>query len=211
MTRDVVVVGPDTSVKDAAELMATRGFAALPVVDDHERMVGIVAEVDVLRDRLPADPRLHVRRDEEARRADPPVLVRGVMTQSVRTVDAGADVADVARLFVDERMRSVPVVDHDRLAGIVSRRDLLRGIWRPDEEVRSDLVELVEDYTGDVDAWDVTVAEGVATIRRVRGRPQISAAVENRALRTLAATVGGIIAVRVSSDSVDHAPHGSRR
>lgn len=211
MTRDVVVVGPDSSVKYAAGLLAERGFAALPVIDDHERMVGIVAEVDVLRDRLPADPRLHARRDMDGPGLVPPVLVRGVMTESVRTVDASADVADIARLFVDEWMRSVPVLEHNRLAGIVSRRDLLRGLMRPDEEIRGDIVELVEGYTGDVGAWDVVVTEGVATVRRCHGLSQPSAAVEENALRTLAATVGGVIAVRILSASVDQAPIGSRR
>jgi CBS domain-containing protein len=124
MTREVFTVGPDTSAKYAAEVMAERGYAALPVVDDDSQLVGIIAEADVLRDRLPPDPRLHFRRDDEGAEHPPPLLVRGVMTVGVRTVDAGADIADVARLFIDERLRSVPVLEHGRLAGIVSRRDL---------------------------------------------------------------------------------------
>ena len=71
MTREVMTVGPNTSAKYAAEVMADRGFAALPVVDDDLRLVGIVAEADVLRDRIPADPRLHARRDEHSADAAP--------------------------------------------------------------------------------------------------------------------------------------------
>jgi CBS domain-containing protein len=56
MTHEVVTVGPDTSAKYAAEVMAAHGFAALPVVDAADRLVGIVAEADVLRDRMPQDP-----------------------------------------------------------------------------------------------------------------------------------------------------------
>src|SRR4051794_5028341 len=119
MTREVVTVGPDTSAKYAAEVMAERGFAALPVIDDH-RLVGIVAEADVLDDRMPADPRLHARRDRPTSDTPPSLLVRGVMTAGVRTVEATDDVADVARLFVGDRLRSVPVVEHGRLVGIVS-------------------------------------------------------------------------------------------
>jgi CBS-domain-containing membrane protein len=44
MTRGVVTVGSDTSAKYAAEVMAGQGFAALPVVDDAERLVGLVTE-----------------------------------------------------------------------------------------------------------------------------------------------------------------------
>jgi CBS domain-containing protein len=202
MTREVVTVGPDTSVKYAAEVMAERGFAALPVIDNDERLVGIVAEADVLRNRLPADPRLHVRRDRLTPEVPPSMLVRGVMTAGVRTVEASSDVADIARLFVDDRLRGVPVLEHGRLAGIVSRRDLLRMLMRPDADIRADLLRLVEDYTGDLGAWDVTVTEGIATIRRTRGLPQVSTEVEERALRELASTVGGVVGVRVVTDSV---------
>jgi CBS domain-containing protein len=199
MTRDVVTVGPDTSTKYAAEVMAERGFAALPVVDDHDRLVGIVAEVDVLRDRLPADPRLHARRDRSMS-GTPSLLVHGVMTAGVRTVEATDDVADIAQLFVDDRLRSVPVLEDGRLAGIISRRDLLRTLMRPDAEISADVLRLVEDYTGDLGAWDVTVTDGIATIRRTRGLPQVSAEIEERALRALATTVGGVVGVRILTE-----------
>lgn len=197
MTRDVLTVGPDTSAKYAAEVLAERGFAALPVVDGDLGLVGIVAEADLLRDRLPADPRLHLRRDESAPEHPPPLLVRGVMTPAVRTVDAGADVADLARLFVDQRLRSVPVLEHQRLVGIVSRRDLLRALVRPDDVIRQDLLRLVEGYTGELGAWDVGVEEGVATVRRTAGTPETAPEVERRALRALAHTVPGVVGVRI--------------
>ncbi|MCF6507293.1 CBS domain-containing protein [Blastococcus sp. MG754426] len=196
MTRGVVTVGPDTSAKYAAEVMAEHGYAALPVVDGADQLVGIVAEADVLRDRLPADPRLHLRRDDPGGSA-PPLLVRGVMTQGVRTVDEGADVSDVARLFVDDRLRSVPVLANGRLVGIVSRRDLLHALVRPDPDIARDLARLVEGYTGDLGDWDVAVVEGVATVRRTAGVPEPSAAVEANALRALARTVPGVVGVRV--------------
>jgi CBS domain-containing protein len=119
------------------------------------------------------------------------------MTAGVRTVDVGADLADVARLLVDGRLRSVPVLEHDRLVGIVSRRDLLAALVRPDDEIRSDLLRLVEGYTGDPGCWDVTVTEGVATIERTGGTPEVAVQVEERALRALAHTVAGVVSVRV--------------
>jgi CBS domain-containing protein len=204
MTRDVVTVGPGTSAKYAAEVMAERGFAALPVLDDDGALVGIVAEADVLRDRLPPDPRLHARRGEDGDTA-PALLVAGVMTPRVRSVDTTADVADVARLFVDDRLRSVPVLEHGRLAGIVSRRDLLRTLVRPDADLRAEVLRLVEGYTGDLGAWEVTVTEGVVVIRRTRGAPQVSAEVEAGALRALARTVGGVVGVHVAAGAGDTA------
>jgi CBS domain-containing protein len=197
MTGEVVTVGPATSAKYAAEIMAERGFAALPVVDDDLRLVGIVAEADVLRDRLPSDPRLHLRRADDEDENPPPLLVRGVMTTGVRTVEVSADVADIARLFVDERLRSVPVLDSGRLAGIVSRRDVLRALVRSDDVIRQDLLHLVEGYTGEPGNWEVDVTEGMATVRRIRGAAETTAEVEDRAIRALAHTVPGVVSARV--------------
>jgi CBS domain-containing protein len=210
MTREVVTVGPDTSAKYAAEVMAEHGFAALPVVDGDDRLIGIVAEADVLRDRMPADPRLHLRRDGDMSGPPPSLLVHGVMTPDVRSAEATDDVADVARVFVDERLRSVPVVDRGRLVGIASRRDLLRALVRPDEEIRHELLRLVEGYTGELDSWEVTVTDGLATIRRTRGLPEPTAEVEQQALSALARTVGGVVGVRVHHPADGQAPGGAR-
>jgi CBS domain-containing protein len=112
-------------------------------------------------------------------------------------VDSGADISDVARLLVDEHLRSVPVVDGERLVGIVSRRDLLRTLVRTDAEIRAELRDLVERYTGEPDVWDVAVTDGVAMIRRSSGGSQDPPGTEERALTALAHTVGGVVAVRV--------------
>ncbi|WP_185938329.1 CBS domain-containing protein [Geodermatophilus aquaeductus] len=197
MTRDVVTVGPHTAARYAAEVMAARGFAALPVVDDDDRLVGIVAEADLLRDRIPADPRLHLRRGGDPGVELPPVLVHDVMTREVRAVDVTADAAEVAHIFVEAGLRSMPVTDGGRLVGIVSRRDLLQLLVRSDDDVRRDVLRLVEEYTGDLDAWEVSVDDGRATIRRLRGAPQVSVSTEERALGALARTVGGVERVRV--------------
>jgi CBS domain-containing protein len=196
MTHEVITVRPGTTVRDAAELMVAGGFAALPVVDDSGQVVGMVAEADLLSGRLPEDPRLHLRRSREDGATEPPPLVGGVMTRRVRSVDAAADVADVARIVVQEKLRSLPVMDGGRLAGIVSRRDLLRTLARPDAAVRDDVLAVTEEYTGCPGCWEVDVTEGVATIRRTSGEPGGGADVEARALRALALTVGGVTAVR---------------
>ena len=199
MTREVVTVGPDASPKHAGELMAEHGFAALPVVDAGNRLLGMVAEADVLRDRLVEDPRLHLRWDTEHHPGTVPLQVRGVMSTDVRVASPGDDVADVARLLVAAHVRSVPVVHEDVVVGIVSRRDVLRALVRSDGDIRADVLRLVERYTGDLDCWDVRVTEGVATVRRSWGAPQVSRAVEEFALQRLVTTVPGVVAVHVLS------------
>ncbi|MGZ4656042.1 MAG: CBS domain-containing protein, partial [Blastococcus sp.] len=80
MTRDVITVAPDTPVKEVGELLAGWGFAAVPVVDEDDVLVGLVAEADILRGRVPHDPRLHLRRDAAADAVvpAPPDTARGV-------------------------------------------------------------------------------------------------------------------------------------
>jgi CBS domain-containing protein len=168
MTSEVVTVGPETSVEDAAELMVAGGFAALPVVDGRGRVVGIVAGADVRHDRLPDDPLRHVRRTGPGGATAPPTLVGAVMRRAVRSVEPTADLADVARLVVDNALRSVPVVHDQTMVGILSRGDVLRALVQSDESIRSDVAERVEHCTGEV------------------GAP-----------RPLALPVGGIVAVRV--------------
>jgi CBS domain-containing protein len=207
MTRDVVTVGPDTSAKYAGELMAERGFAALPVVDGDNRLIGIVGEVDILRDRIPADPLLHPRRDPDPGDVLLPLLVRGVMTTDVRSASPSDDVATLTQLLVDGRLGSVPVLEDGVLVGIVSRRDVLRTLVRLDYLIRADILRVVEAYTGDPDCWDVQVSEGIASVRRTHGAPQVSRAVEEFALERLLRTVPGVVATHVLTDPTTASPH----
>jgi CBS domain-containing protein len=207
MTGQVVTVGPDTSAKYAGEVMAQRGFAALPVVDVDNRLIGIVSEADVLRDRIPADPRLHLRRQSDETDHGHPLNVRGVMTAAVRAVDATTDVSDVARLFVDGHLRSVPVLDEEVLVGIVSRRDVLTVLGRQDSDIRADALQLVESYTGDPGCWEVQVTDGVTAVHRTRGAADVSPAVEEFAVGQLLRTVAGVVTVHVLTGASAAARH----
>jgi CBS domain-containing protein len=199
MTTQVVTVGPDSSAKSAGRLMAERGFAALPVVDAGGAVIGIVAEADVLRGRLQQDPRRHMLR-EAGPRTVPPLLVRGVMTTPVRTVLVSADVADLAPAFFDEGLRSVPVLDDERLVGIVSRRDALHVLARADDEIGRDVLRVVDSYTGCPGTWSVTVSDGVVELRPVPSSPD-EEAVDAETVRTLARTVSGVVTVLLPSEA----------
>jgi CBS domain-containing protein len=162
MTNPVVSVGPDAPVKEAARLLATHGFAALPIVDADDRLLGVITEADLLRNRLLPDPRdlIHDRPPEPARTAPP--TVAGVMTTEVVTAAPQTHAAEVGRLMVERHLRSLPVVDGDRLVGIVSRVDVLRTIARDDDAI-------ARDVRGHLSAagrrrWDVAVTDGVVTL-----------------------------------------------
>src|SRR3569833_3813234 len=91
MTAPVITVHPWTSAKEAAERLSMHGFTALPVVDDDDRLVGIVTEADLIRGRIPADPRY----THEPRESTAGKTVGDLMTSPVTAMDTGADVADL--------------------------------------------------------------------------------------------------------------------
>lgn len=111
MTTQVVTAREDWSVDRAAKELTSRGFTALPVIGEHDRLVGIVTEWHLLPDPL-IGQRAHT--------------VGGVMERDVITVQGHEVVADVVRTMEEHGLRAVPVVDgFHRLVGIVTRRDLL--------------------------------------------------------------------------------------
>lgn len=163
MTSPVVVVAPETTVKQAAALLVEHGFTALPVVSVDDQLVGMVTEADLMRDRVPRDPRARIHPGAE--RADGPVTtaVGEVMTTPAVAMGAGTDVAVLARVLLERHQRAMPIVDGSRLVGIVTRRDIIRTVARDDETIAVEVRRKLEAYGGD-GRWRVEVSEGVVTI-----------------------------------------------
>jgi len=189
MTRSVATVHTDTPVRQAAALMSERNVTSLPVLDEDDRVVGIVSEADLIRDRMPHDLRSHLR-PEEHDQPDPARLVRDIMTDAVVCMGENADTADLAALMLDNNVRAVPIVDGAQLLGIVSRRDLLRTLLRDDDAINAEVTSRLDDYAGDTGRWKVTVDDGVVTIR---GRFADTA--QQRIVTVLARTVPGVVRV----------------
>jgi NADH dehydrogenase len=110
MTTDVITVPPTMPVRDVAALLGERRLAGVPVVDDGGRVLGMISELDVMS-------------REGATAAD-------IMTRDVTSVAEDTDVDEVSQLFVNQRLRRVPVLAGERLVGLVSRSDVLRGVLR---------------------------------------------------------------------------------
>jgi CBS domain-containing protein len=195
MTRDVVTVHTATSVRQAATLLTERGITSLPVLDDDERVVGIVSEVDLIRDRMPHDPRSHLR-PETHEQPDPARLVRDVMSDVVVCLGENADVADVAALMIDNNVRAVPIVNGAELVGIVSRRDLLRSLLVDDDAIRAEVTGRLADYAGQSGRWKVDVNDGIVAIRGRFDGPT------EEILTVLARTVPGVVRVHTYHSAV---------
>ena len=193
MTRPVFTIRPTDPIEGAAALLADRGITALPVIDERNRLVGMVSEGDLLRNRVPEDPTAHLRAAPEpaARR---PHIVAEVMTRDVVTAWPTEDVADVARTMLNHDVRSVPVLDGGHVIGIISRRDLLRSVLRTDDVLAHEVQQRLDAYADEPGRWTATVTDGVV---RIDG--PVDDDEERRVVEILARTVPGVASVTVKS------------
>jgi CBS domain-containing protein len=122
MNRTVVTVRPHMAADAAAALLVARGVTSAPVVTAEGVLRGIVSEADLLR----VQPMV----DIPQATMEPTVTAADVMTPRPVTVRPTDDLADVAAVLLDRGVRAVPVVDGQRLVGIISRRDILSYIAR---------------------------------------------------------------------------------
>lgn len=169
MTGEVVSVVPSTPFKEVAKRLAEHDISGLPVLDEDDRVVGVVSETDLLvRQALAADAVCGPRRSgpgvgTPGRDEGDAITAGRLMSAPAVTVHADETVAAAARTMLRRCVDRLPVVDdEDRLVGIVTRRDLLLVFLRPDPEIRRRVIEevLVETMGLAPDAVDVHVVDG---------------------------------------------------
>jgi len=137
MTTDLVTVKPDTPVAEIAKKLIKRRISAVPVIDGDGHLVGIVSENDLIRrpetggERQPtwwltflAEPEALSRDYMKAHGA----TASDVMTRELITVDKDTSLEEIATLLEKHRIKRVPVVQGNKLLGIVSRANLLQGL-----------------------------------------------------------------------------------
>lgn len=126
MSRKVVTVVKETTVLDAKNLMQRQGIRHLPVVDDENRLVGIVTDRDI-RSALPYDL---AKRDADPREKEKyaHLKVGHIMSTDLLPVSPTHTLQDALLLLEKKKVGSLPVVDDDnRVVGILSVRDLMRA------------------------------------------------------------------------------------
>ncbi len=120
MTRSVITVRPDVTILEAVRILVSRNISGVPVTNDAGDLLGVLSEHDCLRVfGSGAYDGEHVHFTQE---------VSDLMTTESRTVDPDTDIYSIASLFLDERIRRAPVIDGQKLVGLVSRRDVLLGM-----------------------------------------------------------------------------------
>ena len=183
MVKDVVSVKPEASVREVASLMLERRISGVPVVDSERRVLGIISEGDLIR-----RPEIgtytsptgwltvFLSRDESARDfvKTHGLLAKEVMSRPAICVAPETPLADIVRLFDRHRVKRLPVVEHGRLAGLVTRADLLRAlvarqamppIASGDQEIRERIDAILRAEVWAPSAYiNVQVSEGVVQL-----------------------------------------------
>jgi CBS-domain-containing membrane protein len=207
MTRSVVAVRETAGFKNIATALRSRRVSAFPVLDAAGHVVGVVSEADLLVKEAgpkpftrPGRPVLASgRRGDQAKAAG--VTAAQLMSKPPVTIGPDASVAEAAKLMYQRRVKRLPVVDGTgRLAGIISRADVLSVFTRPDGQIRDEVIHhvIARDFALDPNAFLVTVTSGIVTITGLVERRAIA-----RELADAVRRVEGVVSVR---DRVSYPP-----
>ena len=210
MVRDVITVGPDDTVADAAKLIAQNDVSALPVVDEDGHLVGIISEGDLMnREEIgtevhhpwwieavtPAATLATEFAKSHGKRVDE------VMSDDVITATEEAPLSEIAALLERNRIKRVPILRDGKLVGIVSRSNLVQALASNGAPVASEdksrtirnelLSRLAEQQSWtDFGSRNVIVTDG-----KVHLWGLISSDAERKALIALAEGVPGVTQV----------------
>lgn len=174
MTSAVITVQPETTFKETAQRLLDYGVTGLPVVDGEGRLVGLVTEADLMskeafgtRKHRPLEALLDQLTGEARWVGKAAGLTAGqVMTTDVVTARPNEDIRVAARRMLDRQVKRLPVVEDDRLVGIVSRHDLLRLFHRSDADIAAEIETKLASplYSPEDHTVSFSVEDGVVTL-----------------------------------------------
>ncbi len=138
MTTEVITVKKETSLKELARILYEKRINGVPVVDDDGLLIGIICESDLIR----KDKKLHIPTvvalfdavfylesskniEKEIKRINA-TTVRELYTPEVVTVDEKTPIDEIATIMTKKKIYTIPVMDGDRLVGVVGKGDVIR-------------------------------------------------------------------------------------
>ncbi|TCC44874.1 CBS domain-containing protein [Kribbella pittospori] len=187
MTAPAVTVTAGTPIGTALRLLDDRKITALPVVDSRGVLVGIVSEADLVPDAALLDERVPVTAVRTT--ADtPPRRVADVMSHLAATVNTDDDLDVAIDLMWSTMVKSLPVLDRGKVAGMISRSDVIHLLAGRDDRIRTEARDLIHEERPE---WKVDVQDGIVTVTGPMDPHERTLA------DVLARTVRGVIAVRI--------------
>ena len=210
MVRDVITIGPRDSVAHAAKLIAQNDVSALPVIDDHGRLVGLISEGDLM-NREEIGTEIHHPWWIEAVTPGATLAaefakshgkrVEEIMSENVITATEDTSLADIAALLERNRIKRVPILRDGELVGIVSRSNLVQALASngaastasldTNRVIREELLSRLEQQSWtDFGSRNIIVSDGKVHLWGLVGSPA-----ERTALIALAENIPGVTEV----------------
>jgi CBS domain-containing protein len=140
MTRELITVSPQTEITSAAKILLEKRINGLPVVDDSGKLVGILCQSDLVAQQksipIPSVftlldsfiPLTSVKRIDKEVQKIAALKVEQAMTPKPVTVGPETDIEDVARLMVDKKYHTLPVMEGEKIVGVVGKEDVLKTL-----------------------------------------------------------------------------------
>jgi CBS domain-containing protein len=140
MTREVISVSPETEITDAAKILLEKRINGMPVIDPFGRLVGIICQSDLVAQQkdIPVPsiftfldsylPLTSIKRIDKEIEKIAALTVNEAMTPEPVTVSPDTDIEDVAKLMVDKKYHTLPVVVDGKVIGIVGKEDVLKTL-----------------------------------------------------------------------------------
>lgn len=147
MNDEVILIGENEQVNHARNLMLKHGLSRVIVVDRDDNPIGIVTERDLTR-------KLRGNGPAWKRRPIDTIAIRRVMSNGLVTIDTNSDLRDAVEIMLRNNISSVPVVDEEGLAGIITKTDLMKfytekfqNRWKVSDLMTKDVVTVNENHT----------------------------------------------------------------
>jgi len=208
MTTSVISASPEMSVQETAKLLVEHSISAVPVIDADGKLIGIVSEGDLVHR---VEIGTHARRRSwwlellaSSRELASEYVkehaqtVKDLMTVDVVTVAEDTPLSEVAELLERHRIKRVPVVDNGKVAGLVSRADLVRALASETNDKRKSVahadVEIREAILNAMSGqrWALTRGQIIVRNGKVHLWGVIFSEEERKAVCVAAQTVPGV-------------------
>jgi CBS domain-containing protein len=137
---EIITVSPETEIVSAAKILLEKRINGLPVIDSSGRLAGVLCQSDLVAQQknipIPSVftllesyvPLTLIKRIDKEVEKIAALKVEQAMTSNPVTVSPETDIADVAKLMVDKKYHTLPVVEGDKVVGIVGKEDVLKTL-----------------------------------------------------------------------------------
>jgi CBS domain-containing protein len=140
MTRDVITVTPETTLRELASILSEKHINGVPVVDDKGNVLGVVSESDLVNQNKPLHiPTVFVILDSVIPMENPwrlqkefkrlaATTVGDIYSHPAVSIKPDTDLSEVARIMSERRLYTLPVIEGGKLVGVVGKADIIRSL-----------------------------------------------------------------------------------